>query len=176
MARTKQTARKAVPGGSAHGRGVTAATKPAKASAAGDASAKKGKRRRRAATGKRGLRGQIKQQGNSGPKYVTTSTVTRTRHYRSGTVALRQIKQYQKTAELLIPRRPFQLYVREITDLEDNRGWRWTAIALNAIHEAAEAHLVGLFEDAMLCALHAKRVTLMPRDIQLARRLRGEHA
>ncbi len=42
-----------------------------------------------------------------------------------------------------------------------------------ALQEAAEAHLVGLFEDCNLCAVHAKRVTIMPKDLQLARRIRG---
>ena len=45
-----------------------------------------------------------------------------------------------------------------------------------AIQEATEAYMVGLFEDTNLCAIHAKRVTIMPKDIQLARRIRGERA
>ena len=44
------------------------------------------------------------------------------------------------------------------------------------LQEASEAYLVGLFEDTNLCAIHAKRVTIMPKDIQLARRIRGERA
>ena len=51
---------------------------------------------------------------------------------------------------------------------------RFRSSAINALQEAAEAYLVGLFEDTNLCAIHAKRITIMPRDIQLARRIRGE--
>lgn len=53
---------------------------------------------------------------------------------------------------------------------------RFQSSAILALQEAAEAYLVGLFEDTNLCAIHAKRVTIMPKDIQLARRLRGERA
>ena len=51
---------------------------------------------------------------------------------------------------------------------------RFQSTALLALQEAAESYLIGLFEDTLLCAVHAKRVTIMPKDIQLARRLRGE--
>lgn len=51
---------------------------------------------------------------------------------------------------------------------------RFQTSAILALQEAAEAYLVGVFEDTNLCALHAKRVTIMPADIQLARRIRGE--
>ena len=62
----------------------------------------------------------------------------------------------------------FLLYLQ--TDL------RFQSHAVLALQEAAEAYLVGLFEDTNLCAIHAKRVTIMPKDIQLARRIRGERA
>ncbi|GBF89026.1 histone [Raphidocelis subcapitata] len=75
-----------------------------------------------------------------------TGGVKKPHRYRPGTVALREIRKYQKSTELL------------------------------ALQEAAEAYLVGLFEDTNLCAIHAKRVTIMPKDIQLARRIRGERA
>ena len=63
--------------------------------------------------------------------------------------------------------------VREVQTYFFRREYRWQAEAMIALQEAAEAHLVGLFEDANLCTIHAKRVTIMPRDIQLARRIRG---
>ena len=93
--------------------------------------------------------------------------------FRPGTVALQEIRRYQKTSDLLIRKLPFQRLVREIlrdfkTDL------RIQASALHALQEASEAYLVQLFEDINLCAIHAKRVTIMPKDIQLARRIRGE--
>ncbi len=95
--------------------------------------------------------------------------------YRPGTVALREIRRYQKSTELLIKKRPFQRLVREVAN-EFKADLRFQATALMALQEAAEAYLVGLFEDTNLCAIHAKRVTIMPKDIQLARRLRGERA
>lgn len=105
-----------------------------------------------------------------------TGVVKKKQHrYRPGTVALREIRRYQKTTELLIRRAPFQHLVREIaqgfkTDL------RFQSSALMALQEACEAYLVALFEDTNLCAIHAKRVTIMPKDIHLARRIRGEHS
>ena len=53
---------------------------------------------------------------------------------------------------------------------------RFQSAAIMALQESAEAYLIGIFEDTNLCAIHAKRVTIMPRDIQLARRIRGERA
>jgi len=87
-------------------------------------------------------------------------------------VALREIRKYQKSADLLIKRLPFQKLVREIA-LKIS-PYRWNSLALLALQEASEAYLVQLFELAYLCTIHAKRVTLHPRDIQLARRIRGE--
>ena len=100
--------------------------------------------------------------------------------YRPGTVALKQIRRYQKSTELLIRKLPFQRLVREIAaDDEVIRSplcgkLRFQSAAIMALQEASEAYLVGLFEDSNLCAIHAKRVTIMPKDIQLARRIRGE--
>ena len=102
--------------------------------------------------------------------------------YRPGTVALKQIRQYQKSTELLIRKLPFQRLVREIAaDSEIITSplcgkVRFQSAAIMALQEAAEAYLVGLFEDTNLCAIHARRVTIMPKDIQLARRIRGERA
>ena len=102
--------------------------------------------------------------------------------YRPGTVALKQIRQYQKSRDLLIRKLPFQRLVREIAcDSEVIKSplcgkIRFQSAAIMALQEAAEAYLVGLFEDTNLCAIHAKRVTIMPKDIQLARRIRGERA
>jgi histone H3 len=106
----------------------------------------------------------------------TTGPVKRKKHrFRPGTVALREIRKYQKSCELLIRKLPFQRLVREIahgfcTDL------RFQSFALLALQEAAEAHLINLFEAANLCAIHGKRVTITPKDLQLARRIRGERA
>ena len=95
--------------------------------------------------------------------------------YRPGTVALREIRRYQKSTELLIRKLPFARLVHEIAqDFKTDLHFQREAIA--ALQEAGEAYLVGLFEDTNLCAIHAKRVTIMPKDIQLACRIRGERA
>ena len=99
--------------------------------------------------------------------------VITTRRYRPGEKALREIRFYQKNTELLIRRLPFARLVREVQTYFFRKEYRWQAEAMLALQEAAEAHLVGLFEDANLCTIHAKRVTVMPKDIQLARRIRG---
>ena len=105
----------------------------------------------------------------------TAGGVKKSHRYRPGTVALREIRKYQKSTELLIRKLPFQRLVREIAqDFKTDLRFQGTAIL--ALQEAAESYLVGLFEDTNLCAIHAKRVTIMPKDIQLARRLRGERA
>ncbi|XP_052211169.1 histone H3-like centromeric protein CENH3 isoform X2 [Diospyros lotus] len=124
------------------------------------------------------------------------------RRYRQGTVALREIRHFQKTWKLLIPAAPFIRTVKEISNFFAPEISRWTAEALVAIQEvrlaprapgpfapqcayrlselwltilmAAEDYLVRLFEDAMLCTIHAKRVTLMRKDWELARRLGGK--
>ena len=101
-----------------------------------------------------------------------TGGVKKPHRYRPGTVALREIRRYQKSTELLIKRGPFQRLVREIAE-GLNTGLRFQTSALCALQEAAESFLVGMFEDTNLCTIHAKRVTIMPRDMQLARRIRG---
>ena len=88
--------------------------------------------------------------------------------YRPGTVALREIRWYQKSTELLIRRLPFQRLVREIAQDYKSR-LNFASGAILALQEAVEAYLVGLFEDTNLCAIHAKHITIMLKDIQLAR-------
>ncbi len=95
--------------------------------------------------------------------------------YRPGTVALCEIRRFQKTTELLIRKAPFQRLVCKITEtMFPNKDLRFQSLSVLALQEASEAYMVGMFEDTNLAALHAKRVTIMPRDILLARRLRGE--
>jgi len=88
---------------------------------------------------------------------------------------VRERSKYQKSTELLIRKLPFQRLVREIAQ-DFKTDLRFQSTAVLALQEASEAYLVGLFEDTNLCAIHAKRVTIMPKDIQLARRIRGERA
>lgn len=107
-----------------------------------------------------------------------------------GTVALREIRRYQKSTDLLLRKLPFQRLVREIAQgnahtlyslthsplryIDFKNDLRFQSTAILALQEASEAYLVSLFEDTNLCAIHAKRITIMPKDIQLARRIRGE--
>lgn len=93
--------------------------------------------------------------------------------FKPGTVALREIKRYQKSTSLLLPRASFQRVVRDICSGIDH-DLRFASNALYALQESAEAYLTGIFEDANLCALHAKRVTVMKNDMELARRIRGD--
>ena len=111
---------------------------------------------------------------------------------KTGTVALREIRRYQKSTELLIRKLPFQRLVREIAQ-DFKSDLRFQSSAIGALQESVEAYLVSLFEDTNLCAIHAKRVTIRKsnheghlakplivtiesKDIQLARRLRGERS
>ena len=93
--------------------------------------------------------------------------------FRPGTVALREIKRYQKSTNMLILRAPFQRVVRVICGNIDS-DLRFAAQALIALQESTEAYLTGIFEDANLCAIHANRVTIMKKDMDLARRIRGD--
>ncbi|KLU84280.1 histone H3-like centromeric protein cse-4 [Magnaporthiopsis poae ATCC 64411] len=98
------------------------------------------------------------------------------RRYKPGTLALKEIRRYQKSTDLLMRKLPFARLVREValSMRPADEGFRWQSMAILALQEAAEAFLVHLFEDTNLCAIHAKRVTIMQKDIQLARRIRGQ--
>jgi histone H3 len=99
--------------------------------------------------------------------------IKRAHRYRPGTVALLEIRRYQKSTELLIRKQPFQRLVREIA-LNYKCDLRFQSSALMCLQEAAEAYIVGLMEDTNLAAIHAKRITILPKDMQLARRIRGD--
>ncbi|OAL34082.1 histone H3 [Fonsecaea nubica] len=123
----------------------------------------------------------------------STGGVKKPHRYKPGTVALREIRRYQKSTELLIryvivtaaleetsannmnSKLPFQRLVREIAQ-DFKSDLRFQSSAIGALQESVEAYLVSLFEDTNLCAIHAKRVTIQSKDIQLARRLRGERS
>ena len=109
-------------------------------------------------------------------EFRTAQTAKRPRRFRPGTVALREIRRYQKGSELLISKAPFQRLVKEIARECIGDDVRMQLQAVEALQEASEAYLVHLFEDTNLCAIHAGRVTIMTKDMQLARRIRGERA
>ena len=124
-----------------------------------------------------GAKAPRKQLASKSARSATPSTggAKATRRYRPGTVALREIRRYQKTTDLLLKKAPFQRLVRELAQ-DFKTDLRFQSAAVMALQEASEAFLVGLFEDTNLCAIHARRVTIMPKDMQLARRIRGERA
>ncbi len=161
MARTKQTAR-ASTGGKAPK--AQLATRKAKAIAEGQGGIKAPRSMK--PTGH--LTGQGVKRGPS------SSGVKRKRRFRPGTVALREIRKYQKSVDLLIRKLPFQRLVREVAQ-DFKNDLRFQTSALRALQEASEAFLVGMFEDANLIAIHSKRVTLMAKDMMLAKRIRETH-
>ena len=115
--------------------------------------------------------------GGKAPRkeFLKAGKVKKTRKYRPGTVALREIRQYQKSTELLIRKLPFSRLVREIAQEVGKTDMRFQGSTIICLQEAAEAYLVSLLEDANLCTIHTKRVTIMPKDVQLARHIQGEH-
>ena len=115
-------------------------------------------------------KGQKQQPRKSAP---ATDGVKKPHRYKPGTVALREIRKYQKTTELLIRKLPFQRLVREITQ-DFKSDLRYQGSAVLALQEATEAYIIGIFEDTNLNAIHAKRVTIIPKDVKLTQRLRGE--
>ncbi|MCJ1311611.1 centromeric DNA-binding histone H3-like protein cse4 [Agyrium rufum] len=131
--------------------------------------------------GKRGGGGSGSRSMTSAVGGAATTTASpahqRKKHrYKPGTLALREIRRYQRTTDLLLLKLPFSRLVREIALSNiplGSQALRWQSQAIQALQESAEAFLVHLFEDANLCAIHAKRVTIMQKDIQLARRIRG---
>ncbi|KAI0261735.1 histone-fold-containing protein, partial [Gloeopeniophorella convolvens] len=104
---------------------------------------------------------------------AATGGVKKPHRFRPGTVALREIRRYQKSTDLLIRKLPFQRLVREIAQ-DFKTDLRFQSSAVLAMQEAAEAFLVSLFEDTNTAAIHAKRVTIQPKDLVLARRLRDK--
>ncbi|CAN6297642.1 unnamed protein product [Urochloa humidicola] len=107
--------------------------------------------------------------GKAPRKQPATGGMKKPHRFRPGTVALHEIRKYQKSTELLICKLPFQRLVREIAQ-DFKIDLRFQSSAVAALQEAAEAYLVGLFEDTNLCAIHANRVTIMPKDIRTAER------
>ncbi len=100
--------------------------------------------------------------------------VKKTHRFRPGTVALREIRKLQASVDLVLRKAPFYRLVKEVSAQWVNTPVRFTRAAMDAVQEATESYVTGVLADSNLCALHARRVTVMPRDIHLARRLRGE--
>ena len=111
----------------------------------------------------------------TGNEFLQAGKVRKTRKYWSGTVALWEIWWFQKSTDLLIRKLPFSRLVHEIALEVGKYDLCFQGSAIICLQEAAEAYVVGLMEDANLCTIHAKRVTIMPKDIQLAQHIQGEH-
>ena len=110
-----------------------------------------------------------------GMKMTASQQEKKKMKFKPGTVALREIRRYQKSMSLLLPRASFQRVVKSVCfDSLGQTDVRFQAQALIALQEATEAYLVGVFEDANLCCIHANRVTIQKKDMSLARRIRGE--
>ncbi|RWS03177.1 histone H3.3-like protein, partial [Dinothrombium tinctorium] len=91
---------------------------------------------------------------------------------RKATVALRDIRRFQRSTENLIPRLPFQRLIRSIAFDLKLKEFKFQTAALIALQEAAESYLVNLFENTNLCAIHANRITITPKDMVLALRIK----
>ena len=113
--------------------------------------------------GKAPTRTTLAKQSKKAPKVV--AGVKKAHRFRPGTVALREIRRYQKSTELLIRKLPFQRLIREIAQ-DFKPDLRFEANAIRALQIASEAYLVGLFEGTNLCAIHGKRVTILPKDMK----------
>lgn len=114
-----------------------------------------------------------KQLGTKASRMTALPSAIKPHRYRPGLVALREIRKYQKSTELLLRKLAFQRLVREIAQAHKN-DVRFQSTAILALQEAAESYLVSVFEDTNQCASHAKRVTITLKDMHLARRIRGE--
>ncbi|PGH09924.1 histone H3-like centromeric protein cse-4 [Helicocarpus griseus UAMH5409] len=175
---------KTLPAGSPQARRTTAGGVGSRSDAAvASPSSREGRSsaRGRGGKGSRGGRGGASAQARTSDIQPGDPLPGPRRHrYKPGTVALKEIRRYQKSWDLLLLKLPFARLVREVAiDLLPagvGEELRWQSQAIQALQEAAEAFLVHLFEDTNLCAIHAKRVTIMQKDIQLARRIRGAWA
>ena len=121
----------------------------------------------------KGIASKALNKGSNRKNPPTTEGIKKSKCFHPGTVALQEIRRYQKSAELLIGKLPFTRLVREVAK-DFKTDLRFQQAAIGALQESVEAYLVGLFEDTNLCAIHAKRVTILPKDMQLARRIRGD--
>ena len=116
---------------------------------------------------------QIREREDKQLKALRNEKLEKQRKTQRGMQALKEIQKYQKGADLLIRRVPFQRLVKEIVQ-KRREGLKLQSSVVLALQEAGEAFLVGLLEQANMCAIHAKQVTIMMRDIQLARRIGGD--
>jgi len=183
MARTKCDARRLIAEHSSSGKKGSKKTKKASSADVADCAAGSGYRRLR--QGDQLSHASAEAADAEGSTSVKAEPAVKVEHgddpckqnpvrLKPGLRALREIRQYQCSTELLFRKVSFQRIVREIAmQLQDKGAFRFEVQALLALQEASEMFLVGLFEDAGLCAIHGRRVTVMARDLHLSRRIRG---
>ena len=107
-------------------------------------------------------------------KCPTRGRVRKPRRYRPGTVALREIRKYQKSTELLIQKLPFQRLDHEVVySMYPTRCYKFQSTAVQALQEASESFLVRMFHQVNDLAIHGNRVTITPKDIKIWGRLTG---
>ena len=123
--------------------------------------------------GGKGPMGALPLQPRKGPLNLALTEKKKKRRYKPGTVALREIRQYQKGYDLMLPKLPFQRLVREVAQ-KIKPDLRFQSAALVAIQEAAEMYIIRVFKETNLCAIHAGRVMITPQDMKLARCIRGD--
>lgn len=148
----------------------TPSRKPSTKLSVGGASNRKStpSRRKNAARDTPSLTGAKKGKSPSSP----AASATRPHRYRAGTRSLMEIRKFQRSTQFLIRRLPFARLVKEITQ-DFHHALRWRADAIEALQHASEDYIIHLLSDANLCAIHANRVTIMAKDLFLARRIRG---
>ena len=105
---------------------------------------------------------------------ISSSNIKKPHRFRPGTVALREIRKFQKTTNTLIPKEPFKRLIREVSQ-QFMSDLRFENEAYHCLQEAAEKYLIDMFGDSQLCAIHANRTTIQPKDLALARRIRMGH-
>ena len=121
-------------------------------------------------TGGKAPRGSFRTRHGMRMGFQEKGGVRKPHRYRPGTVALRQIRKYQKSTDLLIRKLPFQRLVREVAQ-KIKSDLRFQSTAILALQEASESFLVTMFEDVNVCAIHAGRVTIQPKDMKLWNRM-----
>lgn len=128
---------------------------------------------KQAASGGKAPRASIAKQHTELMNKKPVGGIKKSHRFRPGTVALREIRKYQKSTELLMRKSPFQRLVREVAQ-DFKADLRFQSSAILSLQEAAEEYLIHLFGDTNLLAIHAGRVTIMPKDMQLVRKVRGD--
>ena len=187
MARARNASRKSIGGKAPRYQLATAGARAAAEAARREAQAARGKYEAAQRRLRQARANEVRAQAIAARARGATAGIKKPHRYRPGTVALREIRRYQKGTDLLIRKAPFQRLVREIMEdlprrysrlpnygqVQSDPPDRWQSTALLALQEAAEAFMIGFFEDTNECAIHAKRVTIMPKDMHLVKRIRN---